>query len=50
VDPDIFDGIALFHQNKRYFVAYNKLFLEKSIGTHICLFRFTSMRPIVVLS
>jgi hypothetical protein len=29
VEPDIFDGIALFHQNKRCFVAYDKLFLEK---------------------
>jgi hypothetical protein len=46
VDLDIFDRIALFHQNKRYFVAYDKLFLEKSIGTNFCLFRFTSMRPI----
>jgi hypothetical protein len=33
VDLDIFDRIALFHQNKRYFVAYDKLFLEKSIET-----------------
>jgi hypothetical protein len=38
VDPDIFDGIALFHQNKRYFVAYDKLFLEKYIGMYFCLF------------
>jgi hypothetical protein len=29
VEPDIFDGIALFHRNKRRFVAYDKLFLEK---------------------
>jgi hypothetical protein len=29
VELDIFDGIALFHQNKHYFVAYDKLFLEK---------------------
>jgi hypothetical protein len=36
VEPNIFDGIALFHQNKRCFVAYDKLFLEKSLGTHFC--------------
>jgi len=24
VDPDFFDGITRFHQNKRYFVAYDK--------------------------
>jgi hypothetical protein len=29
VEPDIFDGIALFHRNKRCFVAYDKLVLEK---------------------
>jgi hypothetical protein len=29
VEPDIFDGIALFHRNKHYFIAYDKLFLEK---------------------
>jgi hypothetical protein len=29
VEPNIFDGIALFHQNKCCFVAYDKLFLEK---------------------
>jgi hypothetical protein len=32
VDLDIFDGIALFHQNKHCFVAYDKLFLEKYQG------------------
>jgi hypothetical protein len=31
VDREIFDGIALFHQNKHCFVAYDKLFLEKSL-------------------
>jgi hypothetical protein len=50
VDLDIFDGIALIHQNKRYFVVCDKLFFEKSIGTHFCLFWFTSMRPIVLYS
>jgi hypothetical protein len=40
VDPDIFDGIALFYQNKCYFVAYDKLFLEKSLRTHFCQFGF----------
>jgi hypothetical protein len=29
VDLDIFVGIAWFSQNKHYFVAYDKLFLEK---------------------
>jgi hypothetical protein len=29
VEPDIFDGIALFHRNKRCYVADDKLFLEK---------------------
>ena len=28
-DPDIFDGIARFHQNKRYFVDYDKRFFRK---------------------
>jgi hypothetical protein len=32
VGPDIFNGIARFHRNKHCFIAYNKLFLEKSIG------------------
>jgi hypothetical protein len=36
VEPDIFDGITLFHRNKHSFVAYDKLFLEKSLGTHFC--------------
>jgi hypothetical protein len=31
-DPDIFDGIALFHQNKHCFVAYDKLFLKNLLG------------------
>jgi hypothetical protein len=30
VEPDIFDGITLFHRNKHSFVAYDKLFLETS--------------------
>jgi hypothetical protein len=34
VNPDIFDGITWFHQNKHCFIAYDKLFLEKSSGTH----------------
>ena len=29
VDPDIFDGIARLHQNKRYFVDYDKGFFRK---------------------
>jgi hypothetical protein len=29
VGPDIFDGIPLFHRNKRCFVAYDKLFFRK---------------------
>ena len=29
VDLDIFDGIARFHQNKRYFVDYDKEFFRK---------------------
>ena len=29
VDPDIFDGIARFHQNKRCFVDYDKGFFRK---------------------
>jgi hypothetical protein len=36
VEPDIFDGITLFHRNKHTFVAYDKLILEKSLGTHFC--------------
>ena len=28
-DPDIFDGIARFHRNKRYFVDYDKGFFRK---------------------
>jgi hypothetical protein len=48
VHTDIFDGIAWFHRNKHCFVAYDKLFLEKSLGTHFCQFRFPKVRPIVV--
>jgi hypothetical protein len=48
VDPDIFDGIAGFHQNKHFFVAYDKLILEKYLGTHFCELRFPRMRPIVL--
>jgi hypothetical protein len=33
VELDIFDGITLFHRNKRCFVAYDELFLEKFQGT-----------------
>ena len=33
VDPDLFDGIARFYRNKHFFVAYDKWFLEKSLGT-----------------
>ena len=29
VDLDIFDGIARFHRNKRYFVDYDKGFFRK---------------------
>jgi len=32
VDTDIFDGIARFHRNKCFFVAYDKWFLDKSLG------------------
>jgi hypothetical protein len=46
--PDIFDRIAWFHRNKRYFVAYDKLFLEQSLRTHFCQFRFPRVRPIVL--
>jgi hypothetical protein len=41
-------GIAWFHRTKHYFIAYDKLFLEKSLGTHFCQFRFPSVRPIVL--
>jgi hypothetical protein len=34
VNPDIFDEIAWFHQNKLWFIAYDKLFLETSLGIH----------------
>jgi len=30
VDLDIFDGIARFHRNKRYFVDYDKGFFRKT--------------------
>ena len=29
MDPDIFDGIARFHRNKRYFVDYDKGFFRE---------------------
>ena len=48
VDPDIFDGIARFHRNKRNFVDYDKEFLEKSLGAHFCQFRFSRVRPIIL--
>jgi hypothetical protein len=48
VEPDIFDGITLFQQNKQDFVAYDKLFLEKSLGTHFFQFWFPMVRPIVL--
>jgi hypothetical protein len=47
VDLDIFDGIEWFHRNKHCFIAYDKLFLEKSPGTYFCQFRFPRVRPIV---
>jgi hypothetical protein len=47
VVPDIFDGIAWFLRNKHYFVAYDKLFLEKSLWTHFCQFWFPRVRPVV---
>jgi hypothetical protein len=47
VDPDFFDGIASFHRNKHYFVAYDKLFLEQSLGTQFYQFRFPRLRSIV---
>jgi hypothetical protein len=46
--PNIFDGIAWFHQNKCCFVAYDKLFLEQSLGTHFHQFKFPRVRPIVL--
>jgi hypothetical protein len=48
VEPDIFDLIILFRQNKRCFVAYDKLFLEKTLGTHFSQFGFSQVRPIVL--
>jgi hypothetical protein len=48
VDPDIFDRIAWFYRNKHYFIAYDKLFLEKSLGTHFCQFRFPRVRLVVL--
>jgi hypothetical protein len=37
-----------FTENKHCFVAYDMLFLERSSGTHFCLFRFLKVRPMVV--
>jgi hypothetical protein len=48
VDPVIFDGIAWFHQNKHFYVAKDKLFLEKSLGTHFWQFSFPRVRLIVL--
>jgi hypothetical protein len=31
VEPDIFDGVAIFHRHKLCFFAYDKLFLEKNL-------------------
>jgi hypothetical protein len=50
VDPDIFDGITLFHRNKRFFVAYDKLFFEKSLQTHFCQFGFCRQNLVGSLS
>jgi hypothetical protein len=36
------------HDFTDYFVAYDMLFLEKSLGTHFCQFRFPKVRPAVV--
>jgi hypothetical protein len=38
--PRHFNGITLFHRKKRSFATYDKLFLEKSLGTHFCQFGF----------
>jgi hypothetical protein len=48
VDLEVFDGIAWFHRNKHCFVAYDKLFLEKSLGTHFFQLKFLGVRPIVL--
>ena len=48
MDLDIFDGIARFHQNKRYFVDYVRDFLEKPLGAHFCQFRFFRVRPVIL--
>jgi hypothetical protein len=37
-----------FTENKHCFVAYDMLFLEKSLVTHFCQFRFPKVRPLVV--
>jgi hypothetical protein len=40
-DPDIFDGITRFYQNKHCFIDDHKLFLEKSLGTHVWKAKFS---------
>jgi hypothetical protein len=47
-DLHLFDGIAWFHWNKHYFMANDKLYLEKSPWTPFCQFRFPRVRPIVL--
>jgi hypothetical protein len=37
-----------FTKNKRCFVVYDMLFLEKSSETHFCQFRFPKVRPVDV--
>jgi hypothetical protein len=37
-----------FAENKYCFVAYDMLFLEKSLGTHFCQFKCTSHGTLIV--
>jgi hypothetical protein len=37
-----------FTENKHYLVAYDMLFLEKSLGAHFCQFQFPKVRAVVV--
>jgi len=48
VDPDIFNGIARFHRNKRYFVDYDKEFFRKITRGHFCQFMFSRVGPIIL--
>jgi hypothetical protein len=48
MDPNIFDEIVLFHRNKHYFMAFDKLFLEKYVGAHFCQDQFPMVSLIVL--